>query len=60
MDTDTDTQERAEIMRKLRETALIRLSNILYLAEILPTEAGKDRRVREEAAAQLRQLAGAE
>jgi hypothetical protein len=54
---ETDTQERAEIMRKLIETARRRQHLLLWLATILPGPLGLQQAVRDEAAAQLRQLA---
>jgi hypothetical protein len=61
MNTDTKDADRAEVMRKLRQTALERQKYLRDLADVLPQasgEANSDLRIRIAAAAQLRQLAG--
>ena len=58
MNTDTKDAERAEVMRQLQASARSRRHLLLWLAQILPGELGLNQAVRDEAAAQLRQLAG--
>jgi hypothetical protein len=58
MDTDTKDADRAEVMRKLRQTAIERQQHLRDLADRLQGMYGILPAVRDEAAAQLRQLAG--